>query len=780
MKRCYSDLAMATYTAAHWGVYEIEQAMTDQVRLRPFAADPDPSPIGLHMASESLRRHRIRRPAARESWLRHGPGAATGRRGAERFVELDWDAALDIAARELERVRREHGNGAIFGGSYGWASAGRFHHAQSQVHRFLNSIGGYVRHVDSYSLGAARALMPRIVASMDELMGQHTDWQTLARHTQLFVSFGGVPWKNAQINVGGTTEHRVAGGLAGLARAGVRFVNVSPTRDDLRTECAVEWWPIRPNTDTALLLALAHTVIEEDRHDREFLARHCTGFERYARYLRGADDRQPKDAAWAAEITGIGATAIVELGRALSRNRTMLNMAWSLQRAHHGEQPFWALVNLACLLGQIGTPGGGFGVGYGCENLMGSRHPRFKGPTFPQGVNAVADFIPVARIADMLLDPGGRFTYGGRTLRYPDIRLVYWAGGNPFHHHQDLNRFMGAWQRPETVIVHEQYWNPVAKAADIVLPATTSLEREDIFFAQREPFLIAMKRAHAPVGEAWDDYAILGGLAARMGAGEAFTEGLDARGWLARLYEQFRAQPALAQAGLPDFETFWESGILELPADGRPVVMLEAFRRDPDANRLATPSGRIEMYSETIASYGYADCPGHPCWLPPAEWLGAPEAAVYGLHLITDQPRNRLHSQLDPGPHSVAGKAGGRERVFLHPGDAARRGLENGDLVRVHNARGGCAAVVQTTTDVRPGVVRLSTGAWFDPFAWSPDNRLDKHGNPNVLTADRPSSAFSQGCSAQSCLVEVEKWTGEPPAVTAFLLPELVRDAPAA
>src|SRR5690349_10190988 len=177
------------------------------------------------------------------------------------------------------------------------------------------------------------------------------------------------------------------------------------------------------------------------------------------------------------------------------------------------------------MLGQIGLPGGGFGVGYGAINLMGSPHPGFDGPTLPQGTNHVGQFIPVARIADMLFNPGAEYDYNGKRLTFPDIRLIYWAGGNPFHHHQDLNRLRRAWEKPDTIIIHEQFWNASARMADIVLPATTTLEREDIGFASREPHLIAMRQLTPPVGEARDDYAIFAELARRLGSGEAYTEG---------------------------------------------------------------------------------------------------------------------------------------------------------------------------------------------------------------------------------------------------------------
>jgi len=131
------------------------------------------------------------------------------------------------------RVKTTFGNNAIFGGSYGWSSASRFHHAQSQVHRFLNTIGGYVRHVDTYSLGAGRALTPHILAPMEILQQDATAWSNLEKHCQLFVAFGGLPVKNAQVSSGGAMEHVMPGAIASMAANGTRFVNISPIRGDL-------------------------------------------------------------------------------------------------------------------------------------------------------------------------------------------------------------------------------------------------------------------------------------------------------------------------------------------------------------------------------------------------------------------------------------------------------------------------------------------------------------------------------------------------------------------
>src|SRR5262249_59079729 len=141
--------------------------------------------------------------------------------------------------------------------------------------------------------------------------------------------------------------------------------------------------------------------------------------------------------------------------------------------------------------------------------------------TVPQGRNGVADFIPVARIADMLLGPGTTYRYNGQTRTYPDIRLVYWAGGNPFHHHQDLNRLRRAVACVETFVVHELAWTATARHADFVLPCTMTLEREDIGGSSHHPLLVPLHARAAPYAEAWDDYAIFAGLAEPPGAPDA-------------------------------------------------------------------------------------------------------------------------------------------------------------------------------------------------------------------------------------------------------------------
>ncbi len=394
-------------------------------------------------------------------------------------------------------------------------------------------------------------------------------------------------------------------------------------------------------------------------------------------------------------------------------------------------------------------------------------------PSLPQGRNPISTFIPVARIADMLLNPGGEYEFNGERLSYPDIRLVYWCGGNPFHHHQDLARLRRAFTRPETIVVHEPFWTSTARHADIVLPTTMTIERDDFGMGNADPLLLAMPALTAPVGLSRNDYTIFSQLADRLGVHTAFTEGRDAMEWLTHLYEEWRDGLGGDNSGIPRFAEFWSAGAVALPPKPPHRVLFDAFRADPEQNPLRTPSGRIEIHSATIASFGYEDCPGHPDWLETAE-LQAGEssrAERYPLHLLANQPKSRLHSQFDVGDHSRSTKIRDREPLRMHPADAARRGLAEGDIVRVFNDIGSCLAAVRLSELVRPAVVQLSTGAWYDPDPADP--RLCRHGNPNVLIADLPTSTLSQACSGGHTKVEVERFTGPLPELTVLAPPPI-------
>ncbi|ERK16252.1 Trimethylamine-N-oxide reductase (Cytochrome c) [Pantoea sp. AS-PWVM4] len=756
-------------TSTHWGIYELHIENSALVAVKPWAEDPEPSPIGQSLPGAIDGPVRIARPLIRKGWLDKTSREATPR-GRDAFIEVSWDEALGIVAAELDRVRQQYGNQAIYAGSYGWASAGRFHHAQSQIHRFLNLIGGYTSSENTYSSAAGEVVLPYIIGNQYGLVSHYTTWEQIASHGELVLAFGGLPGRNSQIQGGGVGRHLHNASLQRAVEQGVRFINLSPCRDDMPENIPSEWLPLRPTTDSALLLALCFELIQQQRYDKAFIERCTVGFEQISAYLRGDNDGIVKDAAWAAAICQIPEVKIRELADLIASHRTMVMVNWAIQRAEFGEQPYWAAVTLAALSGDIGLPGGGFGFGYACLNGVGQNELGYRWPSLPQGKNPVAESIPVARLADMLLAPGDEYDFNGMTRRYPDIRLVYWAGGNPFHHHQDLNRLVKAWQQPETIIVQEPFWNATARHGDIILPVTTSFERNDIALVNRDNTIVAMKKALPAFREARDDYHIFQSIAQQLGIEENFTLGRTAEEWVEDLYEQSRKRNPL----LPPFDQFWQEEVVTFAQPASHYNLLEDFRADPARCPLMTASGRIELYSQSVADYGYTECPGHAVWREPEEWLGSPLARTYPIHLLSPQPADKLHSQYDHGKVSQSAKIHGRNRLLMHPLDAQHRGIVAGDVVRIFNSRGQCLAGVKLSDAMMPGVAQLPTGAWFDP-SYQDGECLDKQGNPNVLTQDKGSSRLSQGPSCNSLLVEIERYISRLPEITAFTPPQILR-----
>lgn len=740
-------------TATQWGIYDMLVLDDQIVGVENIPEDPAPSPLGEALVDGVQHPLRIKEPAIRRGWLEN-KGRARHKRGADEFVTVSWDEALEMAAVEIKRVAEEQGNKSIFAGSYGWASAGRFNHAQSQLHRFINMAGGSTRAMNSYSTAAAQVILPHVVAPWGQIELEQTNWDEIAQHTELMIVFGGVPLRNTQVAYGGITEHQSTPGFHAAQANGVRFINVSPVRRDVID--ADDWIAPRPGTDVALMLGMAFELETNDLADRAFLQSHCVGYEKFRSYLIGVEDGQPKTPEWASQICDVPATKISELARLAANKRTLISAAWSLQRAHHGEQPYWMVVTLAAMLGNIGRTGEGFGFGYGAEGFVGSSWRRFNWATLSKGRNPTGFAIPVARITDMLLSPGETVDYNGTEIEYPDIKLIYWAGGNPFHHHQDLNRLCAAWRKPDTVIVNEPWWTPIAKWADIVFPATTQLEREDICASSHDPYAHVMETVIPPQHNARSDHQIFAGLAQHLGFAESFTEGKNDREWLADMWQRSQQRAIKEGFELPSFDEFWSKKQHRIPEPASREPWLSGFRSDPHAHKLTTPSGKIELFSEVIASFEYEDCAGHAAWFEPFERLGGARSENYPFALLSPQPERRLHSQLDHSKHSKKGKIAGREPITLHPEVAKQKGIKAGDTVRVFNDRGQCLAGAALDESIRQDVVALPTGAWFNPADPLEDQSLELGGNPNVLTMDVGTSKLAQGPSSGTCLVDVE------------------------
>ena len=743
---------MSKFLTTHWGTYEVVEGKNSKIALKPWTEDPSPTEFGLGLIEAAQDELRITQPYIRKTWLEKKQNNSE-KRGIDKFLPVSWDEALNLASQELNRVKDNYGNASIFAGSYGWASAGRFHHAKSQVNRFFNLFGGFSSSYQSYSYAAAQTILPHIIGlDLYSTLEEHTSWNELAKECELIVMFGGMNLKNSKVSAGGVSKHNVEAGMKKCMDNGVKFINISPLSSDAPDFLKAEQINIRPNTDTALMLTLAHTLIKNKNYDKSFIKKYTEGFDKFAEYVL----KNKLDENWCSKITGIPTKTINNLSERIISKKTLISMSWSLQRASRGEHPLWMGIALAAMLGNIGTSGGGFGFGYASVNSTGDDFRKISWPHLPQGINPIKDFIPVARITDMLENPGKEFLYDGKKLIYPDIKLIYWAGGNPFHHHQDLNRLVHAWKKPQTIIVNEIWWNSQARHADIIFPANTALERNDIMLNPRDPIIVANHKSMESYKESKTDYEIFTGLANKLGFREKFTENKNEIDWIEFIWNECIQICKKHEIEMPIFSDFWKNGFFKVKTPINNKIMFKEFRHNPVKFPLNTPSGKIEIFSKTISDFNLKDCLGYPSWFEPYEWLG--KIDKYPLHLISNQPKYRLHGQLDNSLYSQKNKINGREPILINDNDARDRNINSGDIVLVYNKRGKVLAGAKVTNEVMEGVVILSTGAWFDPDY---NLKLERHGNPNVLTKDVGTSSLSQGPTANTTLVEIKKAENE-------------------
>ncbi|MFZ7237224.1 trimethylamine-N-oxide reductase TorA [Avibacterium gallinarum] len=771
-------------TAAHWGPLGVVVEDGKVVKSGPAIPAPLTNELQSVVADQLYSETRVKYPMVRKGYLEGNKD--TTLRGRDEWVRVSWEQAFDLVAKEMKRVRDSYGATGIYAGSYGWYSSGSLHAARTLLHRYLNVTGGFVGSKGDYSTGAAQVIMPHVLGTI-EVYEQQTSWETILESSEIVVLWSANPLTTLRIAWTSTDQEGLAY-FKKLKESGKRIICIDPVRSESCEFLGAEWITINTATDVPLMLGIAHTLVSEDKHDKAFLKKYTSGYDKFEEYLLGKTDGQPKDATWASKLTGVPVEVIKQLANDFATKRTMLMGGWGMQRQRHGEQSHWMMVTLASMLGQIGLPGGGFGFSYHYANggvptatggILGSITAN---PAVQAGEKTWLDetskmAFPVARVADALLNPGKTIQYNGTEITYPDIKLVYWAGGNPFVHHQDTNTLVKAFHKPDTFIVNEVNWTPTARMADIVLPVTTSYERNDLTMSGDYSMMniYPMKQVVPPQFEAKSDYDIFTELAKRAGVEEQFTENKSEMDWLKGFYQTAFDAARKNRVLMPKFEKFWEENkpiTFKANEKAKKWVCYEEFRNDPLLNPLGTPSGKIEIYSDVVAKMNYDDCKGYPSWMEPEEFAGNTTAEA-PLALVTPHPYYRLHSQLAHTSLRQKYAVNDREPVLIHKDDAAMRGIVDGDIVRIFNSRGQVLAGAVVTDGIIKGTVALHEGAWYDPAdLGQSDKPLCKNGCPNVLTRDEGTSKLAQGNSPNTCIVQVEKFTGEAPAVTVFKQPK--------
>lgn len=777
-------------TASHWGAGYVDVRGGKIQGIEPLEIDQSPSLQLDSYVKMPYNGSRIKYPMVRKSFLEKGYRAGGEGRGIEPFVRVSWDEAITLCADEIKRVATEYGPEAIYGASNGWWSAGSLNSSQTLLWRMLNvCAGGFVNYYGEYSTACIMTILPYVIGSQG-ISSQMTAWDPIIEKCGLVVIWGADPTVTNDIDWP-TTAHQDFDGFTRLKKSGIPVVVVNPLKPDTAEFLGpnVEWIAPRPGTDVAMMAAMCWELEKSGKADHAFLDKYTSGYDKFRDYLSGKADGVEKTAEWAEKISTVPAQVIRKLAFAMREKNSMLMGGWGIQRAQYGEQVHWMMVALASVCGHIGEPGGGFGFSY--HNANGGA-PTSVAPTLPvigdlpPGVKAgigkngkPIPSIPVARYAEMFMNPGKEFDYNGQKIIYPDIKLVCWAGGNPFGQQEQLNQLVEAWKRPQTCILSEILWTSSARRADIILPSCTSLERNDItsIGSLTNTGFVAMQKAIEPQWESLTDYEMFRRICAKFGPEKErqFTEGLDEMGWIKRFYNEAKDQGKSSGIEMPDFDEFWKSGVLLFPVTeaAKQYNYFGDFRADPEKNKLQTETGKIVLYSPKIESYHYPDCPPTPTWLEPTEWLGGKTAKEYPFALITCASRYRLHTQLDSTQSHEYVDVDDREPVWIHPDSATKLGIEQNDIVEVESRFGKLLAAAQLTKRVRPDVVVIHHGAWFCPKDPKEKDSLDIHGCANAITGDAISSRLSDGNVANSWLVKVRKYEGELPRVYCWEPPKM-------
>ncbi|HCM0828232.1 trimethylamine-N-oxide reductase TorA [Vibrio parahaemolyticus] len=771
-------------TGSHWGAFRAHIYAGKVQEIKPLELDKNPTEMLNGIKGIIYSPSRVRYPMVRLDWLKkHKYSADT--RGNNRFIRVTWDEALDLFYRELERVQKEYGPWALHAGQTGWNQTGSFNNCTAHMQRAVGMHGNFITKVGDYSTGAGQTIMPYVLGST-EVYAQGTSWSEILENSDNIILWANDPVKNLQVGWNCET-HESFKYLAELkekvAKGEINVLSVDPVKNKTQRYLENDHLYINPMTDVAFMLAVAHVLYNENLYDKKFIDTYCLGFEEFIQYVQGkTKDKVEKTPEWAAAICGVKADKIREFARMLVSGRTQILMGWCIQRQEHGEQPYWAAAVVAAMVGQIGLPGGGISYGHHYSSI-GVPSTGFAGPGgFPRNLdqgmkpkwdnndfNGYSRTIPVARWIDCLLEPGKEINYNGGKVKLPDFKMMVISGCNPWHHHQDRNRMKKAFRKLQTVVTIEFAWTATCRFSDIVLPACTQWERNDIdvYGSYSNKGMIAMHRLVDPLFQSKPDFQIMSELTQRFGRREEYTRGMSEMEWIESLYNDCKKANE-GKFEMPEFNEFWEKSVLDF-GEGKPWVRHADFRKDPELNPLGTPSGFIEITSRKIGRYGYEHCQEHPMWFEKSERShGGPGSDKYPFWLQSCHPDKRLHSQMCESEEFRATYAvQGREPVYINPIDAKAKGIKDGDLVRVFNGRGQLLAGAVLTDSYPRGVIRIEEGAWYGPLN-EKEGAICTYGDPNTLTQDIGSSELAQATSANTCIVDFEKFTGKVPPVTSF------------
>jgi len=717
---------------------------------------------GLHQVRACLRGRSMRRRVYNPDRLKF-PMKRVGARGEGKFIRISWEEAFETISGSLKDIIGKYGNEAVYlnygTGTLGGTMTRSWPPGSTLIARLMNCCGGYLNHYGDYSSA-------QIAAGLNYTYGGWADGNSPSdiENSKLVVFFGNNPGET-RLSGGGVTYYLAQA----REKSNARMIIIDPRYTDTAAGREDEWIPIRPGTDAALAAALAHVMITENLVDQPFLDKYCVGYDEktlpagapanghYKAYILGSgEDATAKTPEWASKITGITVDKIVKLAREIGQAKpAFIAQGWGPQRHANGELATRAIAMLAILTGNVGINGGNSGACEGFYSLPFVRMPAFENP--------VTTSIPFFLWTDAV-KRGPELTALKDGIRGKDklsvpIKFIWnYAGNSLINQHSEINRTHDILQddkQCEMIVVIDNHMTASARYADIILPDCTASEQMDFCLdasSGNMAYVIFADQVIKPRFECKNIYEMTSELAKRMGVEHKFTEGRTQEEWMRHLYQQsVQAIPAL-----PDFDTFRQQGIFKQRDPEQHHVAYKSFREDPLANPLETPSGKIEIYSAALADIAAKwqlekedIIDPLPVYAAGFENYDDPLASRYPLQLTGFHFKGRVHSTY--GNVDVL-KAACRQEMWINPMDAAQRGINNGDMIRIFNDRGEVQIAAKVTPRMMPGVVALGEGAWYTPDS----KRIDRAGSINVLTSQRP-SPLAKGNPSHTNLVQVAK-----------------------
>jgi molybdopterin guanine dinucleotide-containing S/N-oxide reductase-like protein len=746
-------------------------------------------------------------------------------RGKSGYVRISWDEALDIVSSEIKRVTETYGGSAISGltsSHHNWGIVG---YKMGPFLRFMNLL--------EYT---------PVLDNPDSWEG----WHWGATHTYGFFWRLGMPeqydlledtLQNAEMivfwsNDPDTTRGTYSGQESSLWRLwckerGIQMVFIDPFHNFTAAAMEGKWIAPRLGTDAAIAMAIAYVWITEDTYNKDYVANRTVGFEEFKPYVLGETDGVPKTPEWAAEESGVEARVIRTLAREWAAKRTVLSGGsrggeGGACREAYGTEWARMMVLLQAMQG-LGAPGRSiWGSTMGAPSETDTWFPCYGEPEGRISMSTkAAKFLPVNKnpqrlwrltAPDAILNPPVSWVgegFCGKSLEqqftpytYPaegcsEIHLWYRYGGSFMGTLSDTTKWVRMYQSPklECVINQDCWFNSETRMADIILPACTNFERDDIgewagvngytvhgSNGCNYRYIIREKKCIEPLGESKSDYQIFTDIAERLGVKEQFTDGKTEIDWCRAFFEVSDLAKKIS------WEEFDKKGyhIINAPEnykstpslrwfhDGRPCDtpdQLNPNRGTDKASEVATYSGKIEFASQSLKTH-YPDDderPVVPRYIESWEGHKSELAKQYPLQMLSPHPRFTFHVHYDKhtdwlddiAVHRIKKDGYSYWPARIHPTDAAARGIKNNDLVRLYNDRASviCAAVV--TERVRPGVIHsYCSSAKYDPLTPGDSTSTDRGGCVAMLTSSRMVSKNVPGMTPNSCLIEIEKWEG--------------------